>query len=87
MLSDQQKEVLRECLQREQRGDGTWLYGRRQEESRSESASRSRAIRRLEARGLVERCNYLTGAWGSDVGRTTDLLLTEPGRAMARALG
>jgi hypothetical protein len=93
-LSDLQRQVLLDMLRREREVEegkataagATWLHGRRYRVSRSESASRSRAIRRLEERGLVERYNYLTRAWGKDVGRTTDLLLTGEGRKLARTL-
>src|SRR5258707_3619688 len=92
-LSDYQRQVLLDLLRHEKRHEkgkepwrSMWLRGRTRGLSRSESASRSRAIRRLEERGLVERYNYLTSAWGSEVGRTTDLLLTDEGRALARTL-
>ena len=90
-LSDYQRQVLLDLLRRDQeRSEGdttsTWLRGRAWGLSRSASAARSRAVRRLEERGLVRRFNYHTQAEGADVGRTTDLLLTEEGRKLARTL-
>mgnify|MGYP006352915013 CR=1 FL=1 len=58
-------------------------------QSRSDSASISRALRRLEDRGLIERLNHVSGS--SDEGyvtqmRTTHIRLTESGRALAERL-
>lgn len=64
---------------------------RREACSRSESASRSRALRRLEADGLIRRRSQVSGDWYQPDGipdygtqpRTTHLQLTEAGRALA----
>ena len=48
--------------------------------SRSECATFSRSLKRLEHRGLVERGSYV-----SDANRTTMVRLTESGRAIAEA--
>lgn len=50
--------------------------------SRSESAARSRAWRRLEERGLIQRLNACRD--GSE--RATHIALTNEGRAVAREL-
>ena len=88
-LSGYQQQVLRDLLAHEQEqgeGKSLWLQHRRQGVSRSQSAAWSRAVRRLEERGLVRRFNYQTRAEGAGVGRTTDLLLTSLGRELARTL-
>jgi hypothetical protein len=51
--------------------------------SRSESASQSRALRRLEDRGLVERSNWVQNRRGS---RTTHVRLTAAGWDLAERL-
>lgn len=62
--------------------DGTRYVGWRQHGfTRSESASSSRALRRLEQRGLLERAN-----WCSDAKRTTAVRLTPLGRSTAETL-
>jgi DNA-binding MarR family transcriptional regulator len=58
-------------------------------QSRSDSASISRAVRRLEDRGLIERLNHVSGAPGEGYAtqmRTTHIRLTESGRAVAERL-
>ena len=50
--------------------------------SRSESAARSRAWRRLEERGLIKRLNHMT----ESSQRATHIALTDDGRAVAQSL-
>ena len=85
-LSKQQKAILVEVCERERMGRDTpwqggyyWWHG---SATRSAQASMSRALRRLEARGLVRRLNHMSGS----PERTTHVAPTAEGRAIAERL-
>jgi hypothetical protein len=70
---------------------GVPRWARKPGTPRSVSASRARAIRRLEERGLIRRHNQMSGSPGPGNTyvtqmRTTHLFLTPAGRALAEEL-
>jgi DNA-binding HxlR family transcriptional regulator len=66
---------------------GAYGEGRADGLTRSESASMSRTLRRLEARGLVHRYNTISGDPPAVAKRrTTDITLTPAGRKLAEKL-
>jgi DNA-binding MarR family transcriptional regulator len=96
MLSEQQKAILvgllacerpgLEMAVRDRWGGGyhRWLVEPLNGYSRSDQASISRAVRRLEGRGLVKRLNAVSKPGLAR--RTTHVALTDEGRAIAEAV-
>ena len=96
-LSSLQREILMMLMEAEEDGEAEELWGvrlRLQYPTRAESAGLSRAVRRLEQRGLLQRRNQHTGDKYCDPEgkcarphpRHTHLLLTELGREVGRRL-